>query len=462
MKILTSGLLGEQYIGIQAGADEKNLAQGDTITATQSAVVLENLIGQFLFNKAAEASTPAVRQYQEMTAFTMTSGQGPAARHRCGSPWPASWPGWPVAPAARTPTRAIRSSPSTARSCSSTRGSTRSPSSRLPRSTRTSCRPWCAPASAISSATWATPGRSSTACCNSNFTTRAKTSCASTSIPFFGFGRHPGHRQRAQHRTPQGRLRPDAGPLGRSGRSLPRAAFARPVDCARYAGAAAGPQGRPAALCGSLGNPVQPVRAASGGHSFQPAARQLGPGRGGAGQVQLHPRRAPAKAAGRNFREQDLGRQRARSPRPTASPRKAPVRSRPWSPLESRHPVRERQRRMPSRSCTLLQPPRSHRNRAADQCSNEHRGKPRMKRIKQMKRRILIQLAAVFAGPGRRRRPAAAGAGCGRGAGRADQATVGRSAGCDQGRQGHPGGRYGQDHGAGRQQDHAQRELSSA
>jgi phospholipid/cholesterol/gamma-HCH transport system substrate-binding protein len=59
LKILTSGLLGEQYIGIQAGADEKNLAAGDTITSTQSAVVLENLIGQFLYNKAAEGSAPA-------------------------------------------------------------------------------------------------------------------------------------------------------------------------------------------------------------------------------------------------------------------------------------------------------------------------------------------------------------------------------------------------------------------
>lgn len=54
LKILTSGLLGEQYIGIEAGADDKNLAGGDTITSTQSAVVLENLIGQFLYNKAAE------------------------------------------------------------------------------------------------------------------------------------------------------------------------------------------------------------------------------------------------------------------------------------------------------------------------------------------------------------------------------------------------------------------------
>jgi phospholipid/cholesterol/gamma-HCH transport system substrate-binding protein len=59
LKILTSGLLGEQYIGVEAGADEKNLAPGDTITTTQSAVVLENLIGQFLYNKAADASTPA-------------------------------------------------------------------------------------------------------------------------------------------------------------------------------------------------------------------------------------------------------------------------------------------------------------------------------------------------------------------------------------------------------------------
>jgi len=59
LKILTSGLLGEQYIGVEPGADEKNLAAGDTIANTQSAVVLENLIGQFLYNKAAEGgNTP--------------------------------------------------------------------------------------------------------------------------------------------------------------------------------------------------------------------------------------------------------------------------------------------------------------------------------------------------------------------------------------------------------------------
>lgn len=57
LKILTSGLLGEQYIGVEAGAEEKNLAQGDTIKSTQSAVVLENLISQFLFSKASEGGS---------------------------------------------------------------------------------------------------------------------------------------------------------------------------------------------------------------------------------------------------------------------------------------------------------------------------------------------------------------------------------------------------------------------
>ncbi len=60
-KILTAGLLGDQYIGIEPGGDPNHLAQGDVITQTKSAVVLENLIGQFLFNKAADggASAPA-------------------------------------------------------------------------------------------------------------------------------------------------------------------------------------------------------------------------------------------------------------------------------------------------------------------------------------------------------------------------------------------------------------------
>lgn len=69
-KILTSGLLGDQYIGIEPGADEKNLAAGDVIRQTQSAVVLENLISQFLFSKAAEGP-PA--------AGTAAAGVAPAA-----------------------------------------------------------------------------------------------------------------------------------------------------------------------------------------------------------------------------------------------------------------------------------------------------------------------------------------------------------------------------------------------
>jgi len=53
-KILTSGLLGEQYIGLEAGGDPNMLKDGDRLRRTQSAVVLEDLIGQFLVNKAAE------------------------------------------------------------------------------------------------------------------------------------------------------------------------------------------------------------------------------------------------------------------------------------------------------------------------------------------------------------------------------------------------------------------------
>ena len=57
LKILTSGLLGEQYLGLEAGADDKTLVAGDTISSTQSAVVLENLISQFLYSKAADTNT---------------------------------------------------------------------------------------------------------------------------------------------------------------------------------------------------------------------------------------------------------------------------------------------------------------------------------------------------------------------------------------------------------------------
>jgi phospholipid/cholesterol/gamma-HCH transport system substrate-binding protein len=55
--ILTAGLLGEQYVGLESGAEEAMLAGGDTVKLTQSAVVLEKLISQFMYSKAAEGGT---------------------------------------------------------------------------------------------------------------------------------------------------------------------------------------------------------------------------------------------------------------------------------------------------------------------------------------------------------------------------------------------------------------------
>jgi phospholipid/cholesterol/gamma-HCH transport system substrate-binding protein len=55
--VLTSGLLGEQYLGLDAGGDDDMLKDGDAIKLTQSAVVLEKLIGQFLFNRSQETGS---------------------------------------------------------------------------------------------------------------------------------------------------------------------------------------------------------------------------------------------------------------------------------------------------------------------------------------------------------------------------------------------------------------------
>jgi phospholipid/cholesterol/gamma-HCH transport system substrate-binding protein len=60
--ILTSGLLGETYIGLEAGGDDKKLAAGDRISITQSAVVIERLINQFLFSKAQEDAPAKVTE----------------------------------------------------------------------------------------------------------------------------------------------------------------------------------------------------------------------------------------------------------------------------------------------------------------------------------------------------------------------------------------------------------------
>jgi len=56
--ILTSGLLGDQYIGIEPGGEDASLKSGDSFLRTQSALVLEKLVGQVIFNKAGE-SAPA-------------------------------------------------------------------------------------------------------------------------------------------------------------------------------------------------------------------------------------------------------------------------------------------------------------------------------------------------------------------------------------------------------------------
>lgn len=56
-RILTSGLLGEQYVGIEVGGALENLESGAKFSRTQSAVVLENLISQFLFSKASEGDS---------------------------------------------------------------------------------------------------------------------------------------------------------------------------------------------------------------------------------------------------------------------------------------------------------------------------------------------------------------------------------------------------------------------
>jgi phospholipid/cholesterol/gamma-HCH transport system substrate-binding protein len=56
--ILTSGLLGDQYIGVEPGGEETYLKDGDTILRTQSALVLEKLVGQVIFNKASETEPP--------------------------------------------------------------------------------------------------------------------------------------------------------------------------------------------------------------------------------------------------------------------------------------------------------------------------------------------------------------------------------------------------------------------
>ena len=74
--INTSGLLGEVYIGLDAGGDPKMLTDGDRITKTQSAVVIEKLISQFLFEKASESTGGPTSGPAEATAPAGKAAQG--------------------------------------------------------------------------------------------------------------------------------------------------------------------------------------------------------------------------------------------------------------------------------------------------------------------------------------------------------------------------------------------------
>ena len=217
-------------------------------------------------------------------------------------------------------------------------------------------------------------------------------------------------------------------------RSVPGAAVARPVDRARYGGAAVW-----TVKVDPLHwvDPWQPryslVRPASGGHPLEPAARRRGPGRSGARQVQLLPRCPPAKTARQHLREQQFqgDDSAAGSRRPTASAHRMPGKSRPSRPDAGKLPPSRRMKRR--RLCPLL-PTRQivarGCNRRGDSGTGlsagvptEARGTPRLKRKKKVKRRVLVQVTAAVPAL-ERDRPAAPGA-CGRrGARCPDQAAV--------------------------------------
>jgi phospholipid/cholesterol/gamma-HCH transport system substrate-binding protein len=76
--ILTSGLLGETYIGLEAGGDDKKLAAGDRISITQSAVVIERLINQFLFSKAQEDAPAKAAETAPAKAAPASAKPAPA------------------------------------------------------------------------------------------------------------------------------------------------------------------------------------------------------------------------------------------------------------------------------------------------------------------------------------------------------------------------------------------------
>ena len=93
VSILTSGLLGEQYLGIDPGGDEKDLTNGEKITMTQSAVVLENLISQFLYSSAdSQGSAPAQAPSGDAAPAPAAAPAAPAAPATAPAASPATTP----------------------------------------------------------------------------------------------------------------------------------------------------------------------------------------------------------------------------------------------------------------------------------------------------------------------------------------------------------------------------------
>jgi phospholipid/cholesterol/gamma-HCH transport system substrate-binding protein len=82
--IYTAGLLGEQYLGLEAGGDEESLKNGDKIKHTQDAIVLEKMIGQFLYSKATETNTDSASKKNEESTKTEDDALGASPLDKIG------------------------------------------------------------------------------------------------------------------------------------------------------------------------------------------------------------------------------------------------------------------------------------------------------------------------------------------------------------------------------------------
>ena len=186
------------------------------------------------------------------------------------------------------------------------------------------------------------------------------------------------HRQRIQHRPAQGGLRPDPGALGR--RPPGRTSCCRssaPPPCAIRLRLPLDRRADPVHHVDPWGCARRAGRASRGGRPAQPAARQLSPGRGGAGQIQLHARRLSAKAACRDLRGQPARRRRTgtrgRCRRPSRRQPGAPAQGAPDNPVH-RHP-----RPRVNRVAYCFKGREGLRNPAIGRCSNDDRGSVRTK-----------------------------------------------------------------------------------